>query len=81
LLNNTLKHAGAKEIELQMQVLPGYLDIIYTDDGKGFRIEDKLESKSLGLTSIQSRMNFLNGKIHFYSEPGKGVSYKLEIPF
>ena len=80
LVNNTLKHAKAKNIEIQMQMLPGHLDFIYSDDGKGFDVEEKLESKSLGLTSIQSRVNFLNGKSQFHSEPGKGVSYKLEIP-
>jgi len=80
LVNNTLKHSAARNIELQMQVLPGRLDIIYTDDGKGFNVEEKMESKSIGLQSIQSRVNFLNGIMQLYSEPGKGVSYKLEIP-
>jgi signal transduction histidine kinase len=80
LVNNTLKHAQARTIEIQMQVLPGRLDIIYTDDGKGFNMEEKAGSKSIGLQSIQSRVNFLNGTMQLYSEPGKGVSYKLDIP-
>ena len=80
LVNNTLKHANAKTIEIQMQVMPGHLDIIYSDDGKGFSMEEKAGSKSLGLQSIESRVNFLNGRMQLYSAPGKGVSYKFEIP-
>jgi signal transduction histidine kinase len=79
-VNNTLKHADAKNIEIQMQCMPGKLDVIYSDDGKGFNVEEKLGIKSLGLTSIQSRINFLNGTMRLFSEPGKGVSYKFEIP-
>lgn len=80
LVNNTLKHADAKTIEIQMQTMPGYLEIFYSDDGKGFKMEEKAGSKSLGLQSIESRVSFLNGKMQMYSAPGKGVSYKFEIP-
>jgi two-component system, NarL family, sensor kinase len=80
LVNNTLKHAKAKTLDIRMEVLPENLEIFYSDDGKGFKLEEKAGSKSLGLQSIESRVNFLNGKMQFYSEPGKGVSYKIEIP-
>jgi two-component system, NarL family, sensor kinase len=80
LVNNTLKHAQAKTLDIRMEVLPENLEIFYSDDGKGFKAEEKAGSKSLGLQSIESRVNFLNGKMQFYSEPGKGVSYKIEIP-
>jgi signal transduction histidine kinase len=80
LVNNTLKHAGAKKIEIQVQVLDDHLDIIYSDDGKGFNVEEKLESKSIGLTSIQSRVNFLNGKMKVQSSPGEGVTFTFQLP-
>jgi signal transduction histidine kinase len=80
LVNNTLKHAEAKKIEIQMQLLPDHLDIIYSDDGRGFNVEEKVESKSIGLSSIQSRVNFLNGKLQVSSSPGKGVSYSIKVP-
>jgi signal transduction histidine kinase len=80
LVNNTLKHAQANTLEIRMQLTPGYLEIYYSDDGKGFNMEEKAGGKSIGLQSIESRVNFLNGKFQMYSAPGKGVSYKFEIP-
>jgi two-component system NarL family sensor kinase len=80
LVNNTLKHAEAKNIKLIVQALPGQLEAVYTDDGKGFVVEEKLESRSIGLQSIQSRVNFLNGKVVIESKPGAGVKYIIHIP-
>ncbi|MEN8225694.1 MAG: sensor histidine kinase [Bacteroidota bacterium] len=80
LVNNTLKHAGAKNIRLQMQMQADQLEIIYSDDGKGFNFEEKLESKSIGLNSVRSRVNFVNGMMEVSSEPGMGASFTFMVP-
>jgi signal transduction histidine kinase len=80
MVNNTLKHAEAKNIFLIIDIQANQLNIEYKDDGKGFNVEEKLESKSIGLTSIQSRVNFLNGKLSTISELGTGVKYTIQIP-
>jgi signal transduction histidine kinase len=80
MVNNTLKHAKASAIRLRIDVLPGMLDLIYTDDGIGFDYEKKIESGSPGLKNIQSRVNFLNGKLQFSSSPGEGVKYSILVP-
>ena len=80
LVNNTIKHAEAKTIDLRMENPDGQLIIYYSDDGKGFKVDEQQDSKSIGLSSIQSRVNFLNGKMDLQSEPGKGVRYSLWIP-
>jgi signal transduction histidine kinase/Tfp pilus assembly protein PilF len=80
MVNNSLKYAHAENIELQVMVNPGVLDMIYYDDGKGFDIQEKLDTESFGLRSIQSRVNFLNGKIDLFTKPGEGVKYTLQIP-
>jgi signal transduction histidine kinase len=80
LVNNTLKHAGASHIELQISIEPGMMNLSYADDGKGFDFTAKIESKSIGLQSIQSRVNFLNGKLDVIAEPGKGVKYSIQVP-
>ena len=80
IVNNTLKHAEAKNILLNLNIMPDQLNIQYSDDGKGFDVQEKLESKSIGLSSIQSRVNFLGGKVNLQSKPGKGTNYYMEIP-
>lgn len=80
MVNNTIKHAEAKTISLKMEILPGLLKIFYSDDGKGFDTASKLESKSIGLSSIQSRVNFLSGQVSVESKPQEGVMYVIKIP-
>lgn len=79
MVNNTLKHAEAGNIELRISVLSGLLDLNYSDDGKGFDVMQKLESGSIGLKSIQSRVDFLNGKLAVVSKPGEGVKYTVQV--
>jgi signal transduction histidine kinase len=80
LVNNTLKHAEAKHIECRIKQIENGIEIFCSDDGKGFDVEEKLESKSLGLKSIRSRMNFLNGVMDLESSPGEGTHYYLQVP-
>jgi two-component system NarL family sensor kinase len=80
MVNNTLKHALASNVELRININPGTMELKYSDDGIGFDVEEKLESSSLGLKSIQSRVNFLSGKIDIDTKPGAGVKYKVQIP-
>lgn len=80
MVNNTLKHAQAKNIRLKMVIQPNQLTIFYADDGKGFDLEEKIISKSFGLTSIQSRVKFINGIIEIKSLPGEGVNFNIVVP-
>lgn len=80
LVNNTLKHAEAKNVEFSVARANGNLEVLYKDDGKGFDVKEKLESKTIGLKSIQSRINFMNGGVEIYSRPGEGTKYKFTIP-
>jgi signal transduction histidine kinase len=80
MVNNTLKHAEATKINLEIKILPEELFFIYSDDGKGFDLNEKLASKSLGMMSIESRVKFLGGELDAFSEPGNGVRYTYTIP-
>jgi signal transduction histidine kinase len=80
LVNNTLKHARAKNIRLQMKMLTDHLEISYSDDGKGFNFEDELKAKGIGLNSMRSRVNFLKGDMEVSAAPGQGSSYTISIP-
>ena len=80
MVNNTLKHAGATTINLKVDAGQEVLKIRYRDDGKGFDPQDKKKSSSLGLTSIESRVNFLGGRLQLDTAPGKGTAYSLDIP-
>lgn len=75
-LNNALKHSGAKEISLHADI-DGNNKFILTisDDGRGFDVEEKLKDVNdtgNGLLNLQQRAKVINGSITFKSVPGSG---------
>ncbi|MEO1262398.1 MAG: sensor histidine kinase [Bacteroidota bacterium] len=80
LTNNILKHAEAKNILLQLLQNSEHLTIIVEDDGKGFNVEEALQKKGLGLTSVQSRVEFLKGEIDWDSVIGEGTTVNIHVP-
>lgn len=79
LINNTLKHAAARNAIVQISKKDGAYSITVEDDGKGFDPQELKGTKGIGWTNIQSRVDYLKGTIDIQSEPGKGVSVHVEV--
>lgn len=77
LLNNTLKHADASNIQIELINLNNTLSIQYSDNGKGFDIEEHWEG--MGMSNIKSRIKSVNGKIDLHSKLGKGLFIQIEM--
>lgn len=81
IIYNSLKHSLAQEIEVQLVSHERELNILIKDNGAGFNVEEVMKrEQTLGLRSLQSRVNFLEGSIYFDSRPGKGTTVSIEIP-
>jgi signal transduction histidine kinase len=81
LINNTIKHGSATLISLDIEINAGLLKVKYEDNGKGFSVEEALNSRSgIGLKNIQNRIQSLNGTILFHSRKGAGMDVKIEMP-
>jgi len=75
LINNTLKHAQASTININIEENNNKLEIYYADDGIGFNIEDiSLNSKGIGLFNLRSRIEKLGGRIDLKTSYGEGFS-------
>ncbi|HAQ17828.1 MAG TPA: two-component sensor histidine kinase [Prolixibacteraceae bacterium] len=82
LINNTIKHARAKKIDISLTKEDQYLNIIYKDDGKGFdvnKIIDQQGSSGMGFSNIYSRINSLKGEINIESENKKGTLVTIKV--
>ncbi|MEJ8820198.1 tetratricopeptide repeat-containing sensor histidine kinase [Lacibacter sp. H407] len=79
LLNNTMKHASAKNAVVQLSYNDDVLTITVEDDGKGFDPSILNQSKGIGWSNIQNRIQFLKGKWDVDSQPGKGTSVIIEM--
>lgn len=82
LINNTIKHAHAKKIDISLIKENDYLSITYKDDGKGFdvsKIIDQPSSSGMGFSNIYSRINSLKGEINIASEQKKGTLVTIKV--
>ncbi|RIJ33979.1 sensor histidine kinase [Pontibacter oryzae] len=84
LLNNTLKHAQASQVTINLHFGVATTLLKYKDNGIGFDMdamrEEQQESGGLGIMSLQSRTALLDGSIHIHSEPGTGTTAEISIP-
>jgi signal transduction histidine kinase len=73
-LNNAIKHSGASFININTRFsLNGYLMICVTDNGRGFLLEEKINT-GLGLKNLESRTQIMGAKFKMKSKPGKGTT-------
>ena len=78
LLNNIIKHASATEALVQMIQRQDQLYITVEDNGRGFEPSVRQEGGN-GLGNIQSRVDFLNGKLSWDTTPGGGTTVSIEF--
>lgn len=77
LLNNIIKHSGAKHVSVQGIVFKNKITFTVEDDGKGFN--PSKEQEGMGLKNIRQRVDLLKGKISFDSTKN-GTTVMFEIP-
>jgi signal transduction histidine kinase len=80
LVNNIIKHAAATDITIQLLHEKSELHIMVEDNGKGFDIQTLNENAGMGLKNITSRVEYLNGHVHFDSSIGNGTTVMIDIP-
>lgn len=79
LFNNTLKHANASKISLELtQTQDDHISLIYEDNGIGFD-EKEVNEKGMGLANLKLRTENINGHLTIDSNAGKGSTFIIEI--
>lgn len=75
LVNNTVKHAKAKDLIIQLLEYPEYISLMVEDNGVGFDKEAVTDEKDcFGLRSLESRVNAAGGTLEVDSKPGSGTN-------
>ncbi len=79
LINNTIKHANAKNIDIKITD-DNTFNIYYYDDGIGFNI-NKIHKKGngFGLSNIKARVESLGGNYKIFSSQNKGISVNIKL--
>ncbi len=81
LLHNSLKHAKASQIKLQVYEFNQQLNLSVEDDGIGFDIK-QIESsdKPTGLSNLRNRIKFTGGSIEIESNKKRGSFVHFSYP-
>lgn len=79
LVNNALKHAEAKNINLQLISEPNRVCIQVIDDGKGFDIQT-ISGKGKGIENLRDRVISYHGRFEIDSNEGNGTEILVEFP-
>lgn len=85
-LNNTYKHARARNANVVLEARKKEVVLIIEDDGVGFeseRIRHSSKSKSdrgLGLIGMNERAAIIGGRIEIEAAPGKGTTIFVRVP-
>ncbi|BBI98792.1 hypothetical protein FGKAn22_04850 [Ferrigenium kumadai] len=79
-LNNILKHAKAKNVQVEIVKGEDHLELIIEDDGVGFSDDARLKPRSFGLRGIHERIEHLGGTVRISSTPGEGTHIAIFLP-
>lgn len=78
-LNNSLKHAHASEVTVELRCEADELILVVADDGVGFDERTPGVETGLGLAGMQERAARLGGKLDIESDMGAGVRVTLRL--
>lgn len=78
IIHNVMKHAEAKKVNVQLSVDDHSLHMSIEDDGKGF--DTQFRTDGLGLKSLYTRVNLLNGRLEIDSAINRGSVFHIYIP-
>jgi signal transduction histidine kinase len=79
-LHNAVKYSGTNRFRVQINAIAGEVQLVVTDSGAGFDVEDAKKNRGLGLVSMQERVYLVHGKLLVESEPGKGTKLLAVVP-
>jgi signal transduction histidine kinase len=78
LVQNSLKHAQATEIMVQITRTDNQVALLVEDDGAGFDPESN--QKGMGTDNVARRAHFLIGELSVQSAKGQGTSTVVTVP-
>lgn len=77
-LNNIIKHAGAKRVDINLSQTEEITELTICDNGKGF--DASVKSDGIGLNNIQSRIKVFGGDLFIDSKAGQGCRITVKLP-
>ena len=77
-LNNSLKHAQARNVTVNIHCDVSSVDIEVADDGIGFET-NRTRTGGMGMRTMRERADLLGGTLVVRSSPGEGTFIKMHV--
>ncbi len=78
-LTNVVRHSGATEVRLNIQVKQGQVCLSIADNGRGWVRTGQKEGMD-GVANMRARLEKLGGQFEVHSQAGQGTIVRLELP-
>jgi len=79
-LHNSAKHSGAESFEVRLWAMADEIHLTVMDSCAGFDSDAVLESRGIGLISMQERLDLVNGTLSIDSAPHRGTTIHARVP-
>lgn len=83
-LNNVAKHSQADNVYVALDQKADTVGLMVQDDGMGFDknmvLTENIQTRGLGLRSIEGRTSIFGGSLEIQSEPGEGTAIRASWP-
>ena len=81
-IHNVKKHAGARELSVQLEYGPEAVTLEIRDDGRGGALERAAGASPghFGLTGMRERATEIGATLKMSSTPGEGTTIRLSVP-
>jgi two-component system NarL family sensor kinase len=74
-----VRHSGASEVRLRLQVEENTLLLTVADNGRGLSSDERTRDMN-GVANMRERIEKLRGRFEIVSEPGNGTTIKFAVP-
>jgi signal transduction histidine kinase len=80
-MTNTVRHADATQIDVDLRCEKGKLRLLMRDNGIGFDVASaQAQTIGLGLIGIKERAALVGGRAKIISTPNKGTTIEVSLP-
>ena len=78
-ITNIIRHAQAKQVEINVAITPKQIRLTIEDDGRGFD-PTQTPPGHYGLAGLNERVKLLGGNMKLETSPGQGVRLEVAVP-
>ena len=79
-LHNSVKYSGTTRFAVKLRATSDEIQLVVSDAGAGFNLEEAKGKGGLGLVSMQERINLVGGRFNIASQPGQGTIIVATVP-